>query len=116
MLGSVQHGRRIWYPEKELQHVVVDCISTDGGQTRERGRLTKWRQMSARYPNDNQRQRNCRFDTEKNDTCESCRQAFSRPQNPLDAKGYRYVEVHERHRHDERAHQQGQQPHQVRKA
>jgi hypothetical protein len=61
--------------------------------------------MAARYPNDNQRQRNCRFDTEKNDTCESRCQAFSRRQNPIEAMGYRYVEVHERHRDDERAHQ-----------
>ncbi len=106
MLGSVQHGRRIRYSEKELQSAVVDCISTDGGQTRERGRLKKRRQTSARYPNDNQRQHNSRFDTEKNATCKSRRQAFSRPQKPIDATGYRYVEVHERHRHSERANQQ----------
>lgn len=106
MLGSVQHGRRIRYPEKVLQSAVVDGISTDGGQARERRRLTKRRQMSARYPNDNQRQHNRRFDTEKNGTGKSRRQAFSRPQKPIDATGYRYVEVHERHRHYERAHQQ----------
>jgi len=34
-------SRRIRYPEKELQSAVIDCVSTDGGQTRERGRLTK---------------------------------------------------------------------------
>jgi hypothetical protein len=62
--------------------------------------------MAARYPNDNQRQRNCRFDTEKNTTCKSRRQAFSWPQKSIEATGYRYVEVHERHRHYERANQQ----------
>jgi len=77
MSGSVQHDRRIRYPEKELQSAVIDCVSTDGGQTRERGRLTKTRQMSARYPNTNQRQRSSRFDTEKNGTCKSLPQAFS---------------------------------------
>ena len=67
MLASMHYSRRIWYAEKELQHAVIDCISTDRGQTRKRGRLTKGRQMSARYPNDNQPQRNGSFGTEKND-------------------------------------------------
>ena len=71
MSGSVQHRLRIRYPEKELESTVANCVSTDGGQTRQRGRLTKTRQMPASYPNTNQRQRNSGFDTEKNGTCKS---------------------------------------------
>lgn len=52
-----------------------------------------------RYANDNQRECNSRFDAEKNSAPESRRQAFSRYQNPIDATGYRYVEVHECHSH-----------------
>jgi len=106
MLGSVQHRRRIRYPEKELQCAVVDGVGAYGSQTRERGRFTKTRQMSAGYPNTNQRQRRRRFDTEEDGTCKSLPQAFSCPKKPREAMGYRYIEVDERQRHRERANQQ----------
>jgi hypothetical protein len=81
-------GARIWNvtfrsPELAFRGVPKLC------QVDEDGRLKKRRQTSARYPNDNQRQRNSRFDTEKNATCKSRRQAFNRPQKPIDATGYR---------------------------
>jgi len=77
MTRSVQHGPRVRYPEKDLQNAVVDRISTDGSQARERSRLAQTRQMSARYPNADERKRNGRFDTEKYGTSEAFLQALS---------------------------------------
>lgn len=43
MLGPLQNGRRIRYPEKQFQRGVIDRIGADGGQACKRGRLTKRR-------------------------------------------------------------------------
>src|SRR5579862_5513172 len=66
--------------------------------------------------NDHQHECNRCFDSEKNGTRKSLFQAVSRPQDPMDSACYRYIKVHKRHRHGQRANHERKQPGSVRKA
>lgn len=111
MVGSVQHSAGIRHPEDDLQQVSVDFVGADGCQARQRGRLLKGRQASARDPDDHQHQDACGFATEKNDAGEPRSKACGRTPKLFDAERYRHVDVDERRHREERARKQRQEPH-----
>lgn len=114
MWCSMQHGRGIRHSEKPFQRTVVDCVSTDGGQTGEHGCFAKGREMPAHDADDNQGKGNRRFEAEKNCASKARCETFSRTHDSVDAAGNGYVEIEEYDYDRQRASKQGEEPDSIR--